>query len=590
MTQSEALAILKTGANVFLTGEPGAGKTHTVNEYVAYLRARGVEPAITASTGIAATHLGGMTIHSWSGIGIKTKLDQNDLAKIAANAYIAKRVRRTHVLIIDEVSMLAPETLAMIDAICREIKESQEPFGAMQLVFVGDFFQLPPVVKTQADPDSQITFMEESAARFAYDSPAWRRASPCACYLTEQHRQDDADFLAVLSAIRRNAFADNHLSHIEARRIAASAAPQSAPKLYSHNVDVDRVNDRILAQLPGQAQTFAMSEQGPLPLVGALKKGCISPETLALKPGAAVMFTKNNPQEGFVNGTLGTVEKFDKQDGYPIIRIRSGRSVKVEPEDWAMEENGVVRARITQLPLRLAWAITVHKSQGMSLDEAVVDLSHVFEFGQGYVALSRVRRLSGLHVLGWNQRAFQVHPEVVAKDTQFRAASEQAVDKLGHRPKEETEALQERFVRSCGGKIIAEARPPAPRTSFAPRPANEPRKTRQEPRWQATLALIRSGKTIAEVAALRGRTEGTILQHLESIRGMGKLRPRDIAHLGRGCESDIAKIHAAFRELGTDKLSPAFEKLGGAYSYEELRIARMMLDEPFKTQETVNRS
>ncbi len=454
MTQSQALSILTTGANVFLTGEPGSGKTHTINEYVAYLRARGIEPAITASTGIAATHIGGMTIHSWSGVGIKTKLDKTDLTKIASSGHIAKRVRRAQVLIIDEVSMLAPQTLSMIDAICREIKQSSEPFGAMQIVLVGDFFQLPPIVKTEVETDSQIIFSDEPPARFAYDSASWERSNPVVCYLTEQHRQDDGDFLALLSAIRRNAFANEHLARIETRKIAPHAAPNGAPKLYSHNADVDRVNDKILAQLPSQAQVFAMSAQGPDPLVAALKKGCLSPETLGLKVGAAVMFTKNNPQEGFVNGTLGTVEGFDKPDGNPIVKTRNGRRIAVEPMDWAMEENGAIRARITQLPLRLAWAITVHKSQGMSLDEAVVDLSNVFEFGQGYVALSRVRRLSGLHLLGWNRRAFEVHPEVAAKDTQFRVESEQAAHRFGIMAVNETTAIQERFVRACGGKII----------------------------------------------------------------------------------------------------------------------------------------
>ncbi len=579
MTQAQALTILQTGANVFLTGEPGSGKTYTINEYVAYLRTRGIEPAITASTGIAATHIGGMTIHSWSGVGIKTKLDKSDLNKIASSSYIAKRVRRAKVLIIDEVSMLAPQTLSMIDAICREIKQSSEPFGAIQIVLVGDFFQLPPIVKTEVETDSQIMFSEEPAARFAYDSPAWGRSNPVVCYLTEQHRQDDGDFLSLLSAIRRNAFAKDHLCRIETRKIAFHAAPKGAPKLYSHNADVDRVNDNILAKLSGVPQVFAMSSQGPEPLVAALKKGCLSPETLGLKVGAAVMFTKNNPQEGFVNGTLGVVEGFAKPNGYPVVKTRSGRRIEVEPMDWAMEENGAIRARITQLPLRLAWAITVHKSQGMSLDEAVVDLSAVFEFGQGYVALSRVRRLSGLHLLGWNQRAFQVHPEVAAKDAKFRVGSEQAADRFGMMTGDETTAVQERFVRACAGKIISAVRPSAPNVSYVPRTANEPGKARHERRWERTLTLIRSGKTIAEVAEICGRTEGTILQHLESLRAMGKLSAQDIAHLGRGSEPAIAKIHAAFRELGTDKLSPVFEKLGGAYAYDQLRIARIMLNE-----------
>src|SRR3990170_3141692 len=426
MTQEQALLILKTGANVFLTGEPGSGKTHTINQYVAYLRERDIEPAITASTGIAATHIGGMTIHSWSGMGIKTKLDKYDLDKIASTEYIAKRVLRAKVLIIDEVSMLLSETLSMIDAVCREIKRSPDPFGGLQIILVGDFFQLPPIVKNEIkENNAQSMLLEESLTRFAYDSPAWNRANPIVCYLTEQYRQDDDKFLSILSAIRTDTFGEDQLCHIETRKIKHSAAPESAPKLFSHNADVDRVNEEILAKLSGKPQAFPMSSRGSDSLVAALKKGCLSPETLYLKVGAAVMFTKNNPKEGFVNGTLGAVEEFDKHSGYPIVKTRSGRRIKVEPMDWAVEENGKIRAQITQLPLRLAWAITVHKSQGMSLDEAVMDLSNVFEFGQGYVALSRVRRLSGLYLLGWNGRAFQVHPEVSEKDAKFRAQSEQ---------------------------------------------------------------------------------------------------------------------------------------------------------------------
>src|SRR3989344_4557294 len=163
MIQSRALAILKTGANVFLTGEPGSGKTYLVNQYVAYLRSVGIEPAITASTGMAATHIGGMTIHSWSGIGIKTKLDKHDLNKISANSYIAKRVRRAKVLIVEEVSMLLPETLSMVDAVCREIKQSPQPFGGIQVIFAGDFFQLPPVVKTETENNGQTALVRESS-------------------------------------------------------------------------------------------------------------------------------------------------------------------------------------------------------------------------------------------------------------------------------------------------------------------------------------------------------------------------------------------------------------------------------------------
>ncbi|MBI4992946.1 MAG: AAA family ATPase [Candidatus Magasanikbacteria bacterium] len=452
MTQTQALAILKTGANVFLTGEPGAGKTHTINEYAAYLRARDIEPAVTASTGIAATHLGGMTIHSWSGIGIKNKLDKRDLHNIATNKYITKRVQPAKVLIIDEVSMLAPGTLEMVDAVCRVIKQNQAPFGGLQVIFVGDFFQLPPIIKKDYNENEQSEFFTEQVSRFAFDSPAWERAKPVVCYLTEQYRQDDNVFLNILSAIRRNIFGDNHLRHLAARKVEQHLAPEDAPKLFSHNVNVDSVNEAMLEKLPSQRHTFKSTSDGHHALVAVLQKGCLSPETLCLKIGAAVMFTKNNQREGFVNGTLGEVLGFDKESGLPIVRTRGGMKIEVEKMSWTIEENGEVRAQITQLPLRLAWAITVHKSQGMSLDEAVMDLSQVFEFGQGYVALSRVRRLSGLHLLGWNDRAFQVHPEVLAKDESFRLASQEAEALFAKISPVEMEQKHKNFISSIGGK------------------------------------------------------------------------------------------------------------------------------------------
>lgn len=459
MTQGEALNILKTGANVFLTGEPGAGKTHTVNAYVAYLRACDVEPAITASTGIAATHIGGMTIHSWSGIGIRTKLDKYDLDKIASSEYIVKRVHRTRVLIIDEISMLSPNMLDMIDLVCREIKQNNDAFGGIQIILVGDFFQLPPIVKrdygTSGKGVKQTSLISEVGpiGTFAYDAGAWERARPIVCYLSEQHRQDDADFLSVLSGIRANNVSREHFNHINARQIDAEDMPANITKLFSHNVNVDEVNNNELAKIETETKKFIMSAKGSETIVAALKKGCLSPENLELKIGAVVMCTKNNPKERFVNGTLGTVAGFEEFTGQPIIKTRNGRNIAIAPMDWTVEENGKIRAQITQIPLRLAWAMTVHKSQGMSMDAAVMDLSQVFEFGQGYVALSRVRRLSGLYLLGINEHAFKVSPEVLKKDIDFKNKSGEAIQVFGKLSESELKKMHEDFVVACGGKI-----------------------------------------------------------------------------------------------------------------------------------------
>jgi len=211
----------------------------------------------------------------------------------------------------------------------------------------------------------------------------------------------------------------------------------------------------MLSEITGETRTFTMESDGTPALVAILKKGCLSPETLRLKIGAVIMFTKNNLKDGYVNGTLGVVHSFNSLSGQPIIKLKSSRQIEVSSLDWSVEENGKIRAKISQLPLRLAWAITVHKSQGMSLDEAVMDLSDVFEFGQGYVALSRVRRLSGLHLLGWNKRAFQVHPEVLAIDESFRANSAGAEQAFGQLPPSELTKMADNFIKACGGKKSA---------------------------------------------------------------------------------------------------------------------------------------
>ena len=467
MLQETALKILQTGANVFLTGEPGSGKTHTVNQYVRWLEERGISPAVTASTGIAATHIGGYTIHSWSGIGIKRDLDLYALDKITQNERVVRRVRNTCVLIIDEVSMLSATTLGMVDRVCREIRHKDAPFGGLQVVLVGDFFQLPPVIREEYREEQTLdseTF--EKASNFAFSARTWEALNPLVCYLSEQHRQEDKAFLELLSGIRRGAFTASHHALLEKRRGVSGRA--GLTQLYSHNADVDRINDKELAGITGDARTFAMTSQGREALVTSLKRGCLSPETLSLKTGARVMFTKNDVERKFVNGTVGVVAGFEKETGYPIVKTNSGlrlakadsgfaeagRTFAVEPMEWHVEDGGKVLARIEQVPLRLAWAITVHKSQGMSLDGAHMDLSQAFEYGQGYVALSRVRTLAGLSLAGLNERALQVHPEVAKRDRDFKLRSASARKVFEEMPEKEHDALKHNFVVACGGREL----------------------------------------------------------------------------------------------------------------------------------------
>src|SRR3989339_2248833 len=566
MTQSQALYILKTGVNVFLTGEPGSGKTHLINEYIKYLRYHSIEPAITASTGIAATHIGGMTVHSWSGIGIKTKLEKSDLNQIKTSQYIVKRITKTKVLIIEEISMLTGDTLSMVDTVCREIKQNSKPFGGIQVILAGDFFQLPPVVRREVNENTQTMLLEKPSTVFAFDSPSWKELNPVVCYLTEQHRQEDGDFLELLSAIHGNVFNKNHLSHIETRRVrsfdfAQDKSLKDIPKLFSHNADVDRINNQVLASLPGKQNTFIISVHGPDPLVAALKKGCLSPEILYLKVGASVMFTKNNPKGGFVNGTLGVVDSFDKISGNPIVKIRSGRLIEVESMVWTIEENGKVRASISQLPLRLAWAITVHKSQGMSLDEAVMDLSQVFEFGQGYVALSRVRRLSGLYLLGFNARTFQVHPEILAKDESFRFLSDEASNGFEKISKEEILKMHNNFITACDGEFVGVTK--KENEIFG---NSKLRKKSKISTYDETLSTLKEGGSLKDISKKRGLTESTIISHVEKLHEEKKISDKDIEKMiSNKTSKAIPEIKKEFKKNDDGKLTPVFEKFKGKY-------------------------
>lgn len=433
MKQAEALTILKTGANVFLTGEPGSGKTYTVNAYIKYLREHGVEPAITAATGLAATHLGGVTIHSWSGLGIKHIIDRYELDRLSTNEKLVKRLTSAKVLIIDEISMLSAATLDMVEAICRELRGGHEPFGGLQVILVGDFFQLPPVSRRGVP------------VKFAYESETWRHLKLITCYLSEQHRQDDAEFLAVLSSIRRRTVDSKVREHLKSRTV--KDLPAAATKLYSHNEDVEALNLSELKKLPGKEHVFKMTSGGKKAAVEALKNNCLSPAELLLKEGAVVMFTKNDARLGVVNGTLGVVEEFGGFNNFPTVRLKNGERVEVERDEWVVEESGKIVARVEQLPLRLAWAITIHKSQGLSLEAAVMDLSRVFEFGQGYVALSRVRRLSGLYLLGLNEQALRVHPTIASRDEHFRAASAEAARAFNGLETDELKAMQTNFLK-----------------------------------------------------------------------------------------------------------------------------------------------
>lgn len=410
MRQKQALAVMMNGTNTFLTGAPGAGKTYVLNRFVARAERAGKRVAVTASTGIAASHLGGTTIHSWSGLGILDRLTAEDIKRLSGNDRLIKRYNNTDILVIDEVSMLHGSRLDMVNYLAKVLRSNEAAFGGMQVVLVGDLFQLPPVSRGSREVD------------FAHMSQAWAELQPRICYLSEQHRQSANDPLFdLLTAMRAGSLHELHETMLHDRLELEAPTAGTVTRLFSHNVDVDAINGRHLQALEADSRMYVMQTKGAKAKIEQLAKSVLAPEQLELKVGAEVMFVANDFAAGFVNGSRGRV--IDFRDNLPLVRLSGGRTIKVEPHSWSLTEDGKVRAEVSQLPLRLAWAITIHKSQGMSLDAAEIDLSRAFTPGMGYVALSRVRSLQGLYLQGVNAMALQMHPDIYIFDSTLRRQS-----------------------------------------------------------------------------------------------------------------------------------------------------------------------
>jgi len=555
MTQDRALDILKTGANVFLTGEPGAGKTYVINKYIAWLEAAGLNVAVAASTGIAATHIGGMTIHSWAGVGIKDFLTPFDLEQISTRERIVKRAKAAHVLVIDEISMLDGKVLDMVDQVLRTVRQSEDSFGGLQIVCIGDFFQLPPVTRNG------------DMMRYAFECNAWLNMKPLICYITEQYRQEDETLLGLLGSIRRNEIEEEHYTLLEEQKEIKFEHIEPT-KLYTHNADVDAVNSQKLAELPGSVKKFQMAGKGKKPLIEGLVKNCLSPEMLVLKEDAMVMCTKNNFEAGYVNGTLGRVIRFD--EGLPVIETMEGVEIVIKTTTWELAEDKKVLASIEQLPLRLAWAITVHKSQGMSLDAAEIDLSKAFVYGQGYVALSRVRSLDGLKVLGMHPNALQVDPKIVMQDVKFHAESESAEDAFIAMEDSEVLDMHERFVVAHGGKVPVDDEVGVVKSAH--------KKIQAESTYAVTKSLLLEGRGIKDISDARDITETTVWTHIEKLADDGDLSLAEVSILAPtdiDWENARSILDAAMVRYGTEKLKPIYEAADEVYDYTQVRLARI---------------
>ena len=396
--QQKVVDLFLQGKNLFISGGAGCGKSYLLNYLKRNFSNQGLE--ITASTGIASVNIGGSTIHSWAGIGLANQ----PIEQIIENIFLPKfsKVRRkiikTKALAIDEISMISCNVLEILDQVFKAVRGNEKPMGGMQMLFFGDFLQLPPVNR---DNDS---------SNFCFNSKIWEELDFYNIILDKIFRQSDEKFIRLLNNLRFGIVDDQDKKILESRiKIIDNNSAIQPTILTTHNAKVEFVNNKHLKNIPNPEQVFQAEYKGDIYKIEFLKKNCIAYQSLKLKVGAQVMMIKNTLQkEGIINGSLGIVKEFSTKKLYPIVEFANGKTFTISPEEWVLEkfdsETRVskIEASISQVPLILAWAITIHKSQGLTLDKISCDLSDSFSPGQSYVALSRARNLEGVFIESLN--------------------------------------------------------------------------------------------------------------------------------------------------------------------------------------------
>ncbi|XP_072525236.1 ATP-dependent DNA helicase PIF1 [Salminus brasiliensis] len=398
--QAAVLDAVLSGKNIFFTGSAGTGKSFLLKRIVGSLPPKSTYA--TASTGVAACHIGGTTLHNFAGIGSgSAPLEQ--CLELAQRPGVRQHWTGCKHLIIDEISMVEAQFFDKLEAIARSIRRSTEPFGGIQLIVCGDFLQLPPVTKGK------------EKTSFSFQARSWRKCIHVNMELTEVRRQTDRAFISLLQAVRVGRVTEEVTSQLlksANNRIERDGI--LATRLCTHKDDVELTNENKLKQLPGPLRGFEAVDSDPM-LVKTIDAQSPVGAMLQLKVGAQVMLTKNlDVQRGLVNGARGVVVDFLLgSQGLPRVRFLCGAVEVIKRERWMFKTGGGLYLSRQQLPLKLAWAISIHKSQGMTLDCVEISLARVFESGQAYVALSRARSLEGLRVMDFDPRVVQANQDVL---------------------------------------------------------------------------------------------------------------------------------------------------------------------------------
>ncbi|MFN8845810.1 MAG: DEAD/DEAH box helicase [Bdellovibrionales bacterium] len=393
--QKQALELLNSGENVFLTGGAGCGKSFVVKHFTRDLNSK--QMPILASTGAAAVLLGGRTFHSFFGLGIMEGGVEATFQRASHDKRLLKRLREIEGVILDEVSMISGQTLDLAESLARQARESQLPWGGLRVIAVGDFAQLPPITRTgQRD--------------WAFQSASWKNSGFLAYRLTHNERIQDESYLSILNKVR-DGIVDQKVKEFLDEHTFEHSDEDTATRLFSRRDQSLDYNLKRLAEIDNNEVIIPSIYFGSERHQEMMMKTSPVPKELRLKVGAEVMFIQNDPSKRWVNGTRGTVVEIE--DDKITVGKRQGRDVTVEKQQFSqLDADGNVVASVIQFPLTLAYATTIHKSQGATLDELWCDLSNLWEPGQAYVALSRLRYARGLKILRWTPRSIRVDPFV----------------------------------------------------------------------------------------------------------------------------------------------------------------------------------
>lgn len=556
----------KTDMSLFLTGKAGTGKTTFLREVVRYTKKKCI---VLAPTGIAAVNAGAMTIHSFFQFGLGPFVQGviEPKSDFRINKSKLELIRHLQLLIIDEVSMVRADLMDHIDVELRRIRRNSKPFGGVQLLMIGDLQQLPPIAHGGEDE----LLRQYYKTLYFFSSAALKSMKYSCIELKNVYRQTDRHFIDILNHARNCTLTSQDISDLNARYISGfSPKPEDGYiRLMTHNRQVDYVNETELEKLDSKPYTFVAAVTGTFP-----EESYPTADSLTLKKGAQVMFIKNDPERRFINGTLGEVKSIDK-NSIAVRLAESGTVIDVEPMEWQNiryqfdEESKEISSkqigRFKQYPLKAAWAITVHKSQGLTFDKAIIDVHAAFSPGQAYVALSRCRTLDGL-----------VLSSPVSASVFMRDNAVDAYMNYISRP------VEELAFSSCYEYFEYEKKPEpedvAPVKKVKVNKEKSKKEKKEELRddtgkklntFEYSYWLYNQGNTLKQIAEKRGLNQSTIEGHLARYVASGDI---DVHEFVDG--DTLKKVEAYYMEHPEEKaLKPIFEHFDAKISYGVLRMA-----------------